>query len=217
MKTKTIPFNLELAKKIQAGEIEGKIKTRDCQDVDEILFFETPLDYNVYAVINGKLHSFTQRGFERNWDKSGTHSGDLVLEVPDDEPQLNVGDTVSINIINSSYDADFRARYHSKLATVLFINKYGAGVKTISGDENYFTFDELTFVRRDAKEPQFKAFDKVLARDFDTSKWKAYLFSHYKHSSSFPYCMCGGYIHKQCIPYEGNEHLLDTTNKPKEE
>ncbi len=28
MKTKIIPFDLELEKKIQAGEIEGKIKTR---------------------------------------------------------------------------------------------------------------------------------------------------------------------------------------------
>lgn len=217
MKTKTIPFDLETAKKIQAGEIEGRIKTGPREADVTIISFNRKGPFSIVGLISGYIVvTYNTEGYSEDCANEVTPHR-LCIEVPDDEPQLNVGDTVSINIINSFYDADFRARYHSKLATVLFINKYGAGVKTISGDENYFTFDELTFVRRDAKEPQFKAFDKVLARDFDTSKWKAYLFSHYEHSSSFPYCMCGGYIHKQCIPYEGNEHLVGTTNKPKEE
>lgn len=33
MKTKIIPFDLETAKKIQAGEIEGRIKTKTNKDV----------------------------------------------------------------------------------------------------------------------------------------------------------------------------------------
>lgn len=94
MKTKIIPFDLETAKKIQAGEIKGKIKTRDSKDVDEIVFFNIPLEYNIYAVIDGSLHSFTEKGFEKNWDKSGKWCCDLILEVPDNESQFKPFDKV---------------------------------------------------------------------------------------------------------------------------
>ncbi len=150
MKTKIIPFDLETAKKIQAGEIEGKIKTRDSKDVKEIAFFGIPLEYNIYAVINGKLHSFTKKGFERSWDERGIWCGDLVIEVPDNESQ-------------------------------------------------------------------FKPFDKVLIRDNENDFWRATFFSHYnKFYNAFPYCTVSG-LFAYCIPYEGNEYLIGTTDKPKEE
>lgn len=102
MKTKTIPFDLETAKKIQVGEIEGKIKTRDSKDVDEIVFFRTPLEYSIYAVINGICHSFIKEGYERLWDKSGSWKGDLVLEVPYNRPQFKPFDKVLVrNDVNS--------------------------------------------------------------------------------------------------------------------
>lgn len=146
MKTKIIPFDLETAKKIQAGEIKGKIKTRDSKDVDEIVSFGTPLEYNVFAVINGRPHSFTERGFERSWDKSGKWIGDLVLEVSDNEPQ-------------------------------------------------------------------FKPFDRVLVRDEDDEIWDCDMFS-LRYDGKY---WCIGGIKQQCIPYEGNEHLVGTTDKPKED
>ena len=57
-----------------------------------------------------------------------------------------------------------------------------------------------------------KPFDKVLVRDYDNEVWRANLFSNYISEGSYG-CVCGAY--KQCIPYEGNEHLLGTTNNPK--
>lgn len=144
---KRVPFDIELAKKIQAGEIEGKIKTRDSKDVDEIVLFRTPLEYNVYAVINGIPHSFTERGFERSWDKSGKWHGDLVIEVPDNEPQ-------------------------------------------------------------------FKPFDKVLVRDHDKDIWRARIYDYY--AGSYHFCQ-DGHGYNYCIPYEGNEQLACTTNKPKDD
>ena len=150
MKTKTIPFDAKMAKDIQDGKNDGKIKTRDSKDVDEIVFFGTPLEYKVYAVINGRPHSFTERGFERSWDKSGKWHGDLVIEVPDNEPQ-------------------------------------------------------------------FKPFDKVLVRNEDTSAWTCAIFSHHINNTvSFLYA-ANSFLWKQCIPYEGNEHLVGTTDKPKED
>lgn len=149
MKTKIIPFDLEMAKDIQDGKIKGKIKTRGSKDVDEIAFFRTHPNYSIYAIINGVCHSFTKEGYERSWDKSGTWAGDLVLEVPDNEPQ-------------------------------------------------------------------FKPFDKVLVRNDDEEIWQPRLYEMYSGGTEKHYCQDGvGYL--QCIPYEGHEYLVSTTDKPKEE
>lgn len=58
---------------------------------------------------------------------------------------------------------------------------------------------------------QFKPFDKVLVRDGDDDEWACNFFSHIEEGNLY-YCV--GTWFKQCIPYEGNEHLLGTTNKP---
>lgn len=57
-----------------------------------------------------------------------------------------------------------------------------------------------------------KPFDKVLVRDNNTSKWLNTFYSKYNIKDNFPFqCIYFGKF-KQCIPYEGNEHLFDTTN-----
>ena len=150
MKTKTIPFDLDIAKKIQAGEIEGKIKTREGNIINEFFSFSELAvgAYGIYATIDGLVHSYCCDGCERAWDRNGHWKGDLVLEVPDTEPQ-------------------------------------------------------------------FKPFDKVLIRDDDNSEWCLALYA-YRVKTGF-HRMVGGVLWDQCIPYEGNEHLLGTTEKPKEE
>ena len=67
----------------------------------------------------------------------------------------------------------------------------------------------IVFLRH--KKREFKPFEKVLVRDID-SIWSAAYYSHYekeedKHS-------CGGVLFDECIPYEGNEHLLGTSDNP---
>ena len=61
---------------------------------------------------------------------------------------------------------------------------------------------------------EFKPFDKVLVRDDTTEKWSIGQFSYYdEENEDFPYiCMNGCYHY--CIPYEGNEYLLGTTDSP---
>lgn len=61
------------------------------------------------------------------------------------------------------------------------------------------------------QEPELKPFDKVLVRDRDEQEWECSLFSHIDEED---YYVCVGSWWMQCIPYEGNEHLLGTTNKP---
>lgn len=55
---------------------------------------------------------------------------------------------------------------------------------------------------------EFKPFDKVLVRDNDTEPWMPAFFEReYKHK----FFLLSGFCYDQCIPYEGNEHLLGTT------
>lgn len=58
---------------------------------------------------------------------------------------------------------------------------------------------------------EFKPFDKVLGRNEKDDVWEADLFSHYREESQYPF-RCIGFSRKYCIPYEGNEHLLGTTD-----
>lgn len=63
---------------------------------------------------------------------------------------------------------------------------------------------------------ELKPFDKVLVRDTDDSKWNCDFFLKMIHDNhaKFKCIVCGAWA--QCITYEGNEHLLGTTNKPEQ-
>lgn len=85
--------------------------------------------------------------------------------------------------------------------------------------EKFFEDDDNTAITaadflalKTAKEPEFKAFDKVLVRDDDDEKWNAGIFSDMEDRGY----RCTYSCWNQCIPYEGNEHLIGTTDSPKE-
>ncbi|WP_298108036.1 hypothetical protein [uncultured Bacteroides sp.] len=64
------------------------------------------------------------------------------------------------------------------------------------------------------KDCELKPFDKVLVRDNDDYYWSADFFSYKDDDEYMSYrCVSGWY--KFCIPYQGNEHLLGTTDKLK--
>lgn len=53
-----------------------------------------------------------------------------------------------------------------------------------------------------------RPFDKVLMRSSNAREWVATFYSHYSNNKFYGCGMCCD----QCIPYEGNEHLLGTTD-----
>ena len=62
------------------------------------------------------------------------------------------------------------------------------------------------------KEPEFKPFDRVLVRDDDDDEWHIDFFEGMNKDKDEPYTYrCLNSLWYQCIPYEGNEHLLGTT------
>lgn len=59
----------------------------------------------------------------------------------------------------------------------------------------------------------FKPFDKVLVR-YGNGIWGATFFSRYNNKSACVYVGVDSINWEQCIPYEGNEHLLGTDKSP---
>lgn len=59
---------------------------------------------------------------------------------------------------------------------------------------------------------ELKPFDRVLVRNCKSENWRANLFS-YIDKDGFYCCVWANWAY--CIPYEGNEHLLGTTNDSK--
>lgn len=90
-------------------------------------------------------------------------------------------------------------------------DSYICGAKTafwISDQDNY----ELVPNKFDIN--TLKPFDsRVLVRDGNTEKWKSSFWGFYDidHTMNYPYECCGSSF-AQCIPHEGNEHLLGKTD-----
>ena len=65
----------------------------------------------------------------------------------------------------------------------------------------------------EGKKSEFKAFDRVLVRDKDDERWQAAFYDQYlADEEKYPHHVISGACFTQCIPYEGNEHLLGTTD-----
>lgn len=102
---------------------------------------------------------------------------------------------------------------------------YGEPVRFASPDEVNRLFEKFAekgfhynadtnALEKIKKEHTFQPYDKVLIRDSDKDQWMPEIFSHYNNNGTYRYRVCGGIGFSQCIPYEGNEHLVGTTNKP---
>ena len=81
-------------------------------------------------------------------------------------------------------------------------------------DEIGYVWNENTLEINPKEFYRFKAFDKVLVRDSDDAIWVGSLFSFVDNQSPFKFICVNGNGFKQCIPYEGNECLLGTTDNP---
>ena len=150
MKTKRIDFDIDLAKKIQAGEAQGRIVTRDGQPARIIC-----------------------------WDKECCGS--------DNQPIVAL-----LRYVPNS-DGEFCRLY------------------TVKGKAKGENLSDL-FLEVPDDTPQFQPYDKVLARRIKSDKWSCTFYSHFEGEHH----NCMGILFKHCIPYEGNEHLVGTTDEPKE-
>lgn len=120
------------------------------------------------------------------------------------EPNFKVGDRIKIIHTNFQYDIKELNDTHYTLVAVDGGFKY---IQPISEDKNW----ELVYSKFDID--TLKPFDKVLVRTkCHHDEWISGFFSHKDSYEFAPFWTTADKNYQQCIPYEGNEHLLGTTN-----
>lgn len=75
---------------------------------------------------------------------------------------------------------------------------------------------ELRKVKEHYGIENLEPFDKVLVRDGYGEKWRCAWFSDYDKELPYPFITTGAY-YAQCVPFEGNKHLLGTCDPCSEE
>ena len=248
MKTVTIPFDLEMAKEIQNGEVEGKIVGK-CKTEYEIVKWDAMGDYPLIGVYFDKESNISNaRSFTIHGRFMGNGSElDLQLEIPWYLTHED-GDYVTIETKEYTFVLIYKfyqegttnpVHYHVFFNTTdkdLRFNSYcddKAGVEVIRPStfseitlmhellkENGYTWNPETKRVEDVekeKEPEheFKLMDLCLAKFSDVGCWNIVQFG-YINNETKSMVSVGGLAWTEWIPYEGNEHLLGTTNNPVE-
>lgn len=244
METKMIivPFDVELAKKITKGKIDGKVVTRDGGSA-RIICWDSEGDQPIIALVKFHdkeyPHSFYQNGSLHDGD---CLNGDLMLEIPeymtfkdgdvityDDkdalvalkgEPVTNEDGFATCNFYVNIFQEHI-SFYNPDVSVC--VNK----ARKANEEETKRFLEKLKKDdRKEAKEYikqffgievksecKFKPFDKVLVRYHDSGKWVARFFD--RMSDGLYYCT-DSLSYYRYIPYEGNEKLHNTTDKLEE-
>lgn len=232
----TVPFDIEKAKAIQNGELEGKIVTRDGRSVRIVCFDRKSYEYPIVALIEkDSIENYGVFCIDGRLNISGNDAnGDLFLQLPE-YLTFKDGDVLSdeygyILVLNTNrvYRTSFYACINIS-EDVLFdgamagdkIERFTLATKSekqklieaLKSCDDKRAEECLKKLGVEVKSKcELKPFDKVLCRAAG-SFWVADLFSHIRENGEF---VCIGAIWKHCIPYEGNEHLLGT-NKSADE
>lgn len=119
------------------------------------------------------------------------------------EPKFKVGDKIA----NDDYVVEITEIDSEEEVYIYELKVGGIGCILFSEQEGW----ELVPNKFDIN--TLKPFDKVLAMYCNATDWKADFFSHYdEEMQNSPFCCIGAWYEK-CIPYEGNEHLLGTSDE----
>ncbi|MBO5172057.1 MAG: hypothetical protein J6B83_03270 [Bacteroidaceae bacterium] len=219
----------------------GNVELKKATDTGVII--RTKCGYfllNVYGKIyaKGECMLFPSKE-QRNWDKFWPYEdGDvLYVKTKADEHVFIYKDKIEENhvcrYVNLNHrgkllkDPDGYVCYKSNIMTIRYatkeeiealhtaIEKEGKiwdpvkkeleSIETVAAEEKAEKFDINTL----------KPFDKVLVRDDNTLKWAINLWMSFEPDVELGY-QCLRDTYGQCIPYEGNEHLLLTKDMPDE-
>lgn len=236
-----VPFEVELAKRIQNKECEGRIVTRDGRDA-RIICWDKKSDcyYNIVALINcvgtEKISTYNKNGYVVTGKEE---YNDLLLEIPE-YMTFKDGD-VLISSIGNPFIFNGRISKYGSFGSYCGINSDGDLIL----DSNEWTMKVngyanekqknilIGHLKRDwrntakeylerffpnhsnssniGKKFEFNPFDKVLVRD-NGGFWICSLFSHIsKKQDKYKYITVAGSF-EYCIPYnEQTAHLLGTT------
>jgi len=241
-----VPFDVEMAKKITNGEVNGNIVTRNGRNA-RVICFDAHSDDNIVALIED------EKGVE--YPKSYVSDGmtlltgecdcDLMLEIPEymtfkdgDVIAYDGFDTISITMADVIRNVnDVFAHYYAELRNGK-LHFYEEGVRDVLNVGARFATEEekqkLIESLKESKEPkakeclkmlgievkpecEFNPKDWVLCKSID---WCLCQFSHktIRFDGVVMYVTVGGIAYEKCIPYnDKTAHLLGTDKDWEEE
>ncbi len=165
------------------------------------------------ARFNGECLLFPSEN-QRDWTtfKIPVKRGDIMMY--EDQSAVFIVDTMENGYVRTITYVDRNSNF--KLNTHVYNIDYIPASEDMKKklfnaiNEAGYTWDGETLKK---KEYQFKPFEKVLVRDNETQKWRCAFYSHFEPRSA--YChVTTNCAYAMCIPFEGNEHLVNTTNNP---
>ena len=231
---KRVPFDIELAKKIQSGEVEGRIVTNEGNSARIICFdaYKRYADNELIALIKGEGCDEAVGRYKRNGELVGKscNDDDLFIELPEETP--NPLEQVFNEMKDSEWNGYFKSNKNdcgqcledaSVKETPKHIGEWFIDLVSSMSEKEQDEFREhvknnLPYLRGKGEyvpyKHEFKPFDKVLVRNHDGEIWCCALFSHKDFSLVTPTIITtDNMAWKQCIPYnEQTKHLVGTTN-----
>lgn len=215
MKTKTIPFNLEMVKKIQSGEVEGRLLMKPYKSEETYPVIILTCDAVHNRKIKGSIDIVVLVQFEE---------GDVAMQFNSDGYGLDAHGN-DVRLLIELPEESIKLSKNASIEQLEKLKNYTQQIMNV----NQHVIDNLNSMVRELREicklpeqkHKFKPFDRVLVRSTNegiTSLWKPKFFSYTINGSyGVDYITTDDKVYKECIPYEGNEHLIGTTDKPKEE
>ncbi len=164
----------------------------------------------------------------RNWDKFAWKKGDVLVNSKgiyclfiefSGYPYTNFT-AMFVNVVGSLIiDSIIKVTQEWHKASSEDAEKYieyiNTNLKKVNKRLNLETLEVEKSKPEFKLEHEFQPFEKVLVRDVDTDKWTVDLYGFKENNDDYVYQCVGGCC-VYCIPYEGNEHLLGTTNSPED-
>lgn len=204
----------------------GNVELKKATDTGVIIrtkcgYFQLDVDGKIYA--EGECMLFPSPE-QRDWDKFWPYKdGDVVrtfiveIRYPECDNMLNAENYLQELIEGDLADEDVgRWRVNVKEVPHRAIEKEGkiwnpvkkelVNIEIVAAEEKKEKFDINTL----------KPFDKVLARDSNEALWVIELWMAYAPQYKKWKYQCLGSTYDQCIPYEGNEHLVTKADMPDE-
>lgn len=226
-----VPFNVELAKKITSGDIDGRIVTRNGQNARILCFDRKGTALPIIALVEIKcgVEDFFSFYVNGRYDSYENNSKDLMLEIPE-YTTFKDGDILTywpnenrwcifiykcndIGLMHNyvTYDCD------SKGNNILNFGK-SSYISTLCKKSTEEEKQKLIDALKASKEPKAKEYLKrffgiELKQEYEFKPfdkvmvrdadgvWFADIFSHYSNSSECKYKTAGGGSWEFCIPY----------------
>lgn len=233
-----VPFDVEMAKRISDGEVDGKVVTVDGKSVRIVCWDLKSIkkDYSILAIVNNEREEnplvCTINGL---FDIEAESKNDLMLEIPEymtfkDGDIIAYDDCDTMAIIKAEFfkndSGDICSKSYITILDEKNLQQFSVSMNSarLATEEEKQKFVNIlkeskelkakVYLKRffgieQKKEYDFKPKDWVLGRD-DEGEWYLEIFSHKRKNGEFA---CIGSIWKECIPYnEKTIHLLGTTD-----